>query len=272
MIDNPPTRILVIQNNEQNFVRLIGSWLAEVGFDLSVIRACDGEEIPATVDGYAGIIVLGGPQDAHDAPDGTPGAPWFPELKALIRKAVATGMPYLGICLGSQLLAEAMGGRVTRCAAGPEYGARLIAKRDAAATDRLFAAVPLIADVLQWHRDEVVALPAGATVLAGSPHSQVQAFRIGATAWGLQFHYEYDASVIDHRISSNTEDLRKSGFNPDEVHDAMVARLEAVRTVWRPFTQRFGSVCREHAAARTQALRPGVVHSVPVVSRDLVMI
>ena len=84
-------------------------------------------------------------------PNGNPGAPWFPALESLLRKAVRNKVPTLGVCLGGQLLATAMGGTVERSASGPEIGAKLVARRDAAEYDTLWRYVPFVPDVLQWH-------------------------------------------------------------------------------------------------------------------------
>jgi GMP synthase-like glutamine amidotransferase len=241
-------QILVIQNDPHNFVRIIGEWLIESGLAIHVIDASAGEPIPRALDRYVGMIVLGGPQDAFDAPDGTPSSPWFPQLKQLIREAVGTRLPYLGICLGGQLLAEAMGGRVTRHPDGPEVGAQQIAKRDAAAHDRLFAEVPVIADVLQWHNAHIVELPPGAVALAGSPHTEVQAIRVGETAWGLQFHYEYDGAVMRNSVERRLEAIEELGLDGEKLYKGVVARIAEVQRIWHPFTHRFAAVAHEYAA------------------------
>ena len=125
-------------------------------------------------------MVLGGDQNAYPAADGTPGAPWFPALEGLLRKAVRHRVPTLGVCLGAQLLATAHGGTVERSTVRPgDRPARWSARRDAADDDPLFGAVPLLPDVLQWHRDEITELPLGAVLLAASTRYPHQAFRLG---------------------------------------------------------------------------------------------
>src|SRR6266545_1327539 len=159
-------RALVIENDPTDDARRLGDWLTEGRLDLAVCRPHAGDPLPGTLDGYAAVIVLGGVQHAYPGPDGTPGAPWFPALEGLLRKAVRYEVATLGVCLGAQLLAVALGGAVERSTAGPEIGPRLVARRDAAERDALWAPVPLGPDVLQWHHDEITELPAGATLLA----------------------------------------------------------------------------------------------------------
>ena len=101
-----------------------------------------------------------------------------------------TATPTLGVCLGGQLLAAATGGTVRKGADGPEIGAYLTAKRDAAMDDPLFADVPMTPDVMQYHYDVVATLPQGAVLLLSSTGYPNQAWRQGPAAWGVQFHLE----------------------------------------------------------------------------------
>src|SRR5439155_18069719 len=107
-------------------------------------------------------------------------------------------------CLGGQLLAAATGGRVER-AETPEYGAQLIAKRQAAVSDPLFNRLPITPDVLQWHVDGVTELPPGAVLLASSPVCEIQAFRVGRLAWGTQFHIETTPETVQAWADEDAE-------------------------------------------------------------------
>ena len=169
------SRALVVTHTESEDPGLIGTWLPEVGLELDVVEPWRGDDLPADLEGYDALVVMGGPQQAYDDSS----APWLAETKALIRKAVGSSLPTLGVCLGAQLLAEATGGRVAPAANGPELGAMLVGKRDVAGNDLLFWDLPLSPLVVQWHFDEVVDLPPGATLLMSSPASPHQAFRVG---------------------------------------------------------------------------------------------
>ena len=223
------THILVLEHDPSDPLLLMGGWLAEAGATVDVLRLHAGDPVPTDLTGYDALISLGGEMGAYD--DDV--APWLPAARRLLAAAVAQATPTLGICLGSQLLAVATGGTVTTGADGPEIGAYLTAKRDAAEQDPLFDELPMTPDVMQYHYDVVSSLPPAAVLLLSSPGYPHQAWRVGAAAWGLQFHIEPSA-----------EDLR--GWARGEGR-APVGRLgpvldqaeEVMGEVWRDFVLRF---------------------------------
>ncbi|MEU4623057.1 type 1 glutamine amidotransferase [Actinoplanes sp. NPDC023801] len=233
---------LVIENDPSDDIRRLGDWLTEAGLELTVLRPHAGDELPETLDDYLALIVMGGDQNAYPGPDGEPGAPWFPKLEGLLRKAVRYRVPTLAVCLGGQLLAHAHGGTVERSTAGPEIGPGLVGKRDAADNDPLFKWVPLLPDVQQWHRDEITELPASAVLLAASSRFPHQAFRIGDRAWGLQFHIECDAEMIADWARSDSATLAELGYDPEAVVLATAGALADVEEVWQPFAMRFAAL------------------------------
>lgn len=232
---------LVIENDPTDDLRRLGEWLTEGGLDLWVLRPHAGDELPADLEGYAALVVLGGEQQAYPLPDGSPGAPWFPALEGLLRKAVRYRVPTLGVCLGGQLLATAHAGQVERSPAGPEIGPGVVGKRDAADADPLFRYVPLIPDVLQWHTDEITELPRGATLLAASTRYPNQAFRLGDRAWGLQFHIECDTAMIAD-WARDSDVLAELGYDPELVVAACDRVMADVEEVWQPFAVRFAAL------------------------------
>jgi GMP synthase (glutamine-hydrolysing) len=240
-------RVLVVHNASTDPIGRFGEWLGEAGLELEIV---DGPQLPASLEGYAGLIVLGGPMGATE--DDV--APWLSPERALLREAVSTEVPTLGICLGAQLLAVAHGGRVTVNPEGPELGAQLIAKRSAAATDPLFGPLPITPDVLQWHYDAVVALPAGARQLASSPVCDQQAFRLGRLAWGLQFHPEATTDMVRAWVEHDAD--RLDGYDLDRIVSRAAAIQDDLVEVWRPFAHAFAGVVRDPdavAAARGPA-------------------
>ncbi|MEU4560861.1 type 1 glutamine amidotransferase [Actinoplanes sp. NPDC023936] len=233
---------LVIENDPSDDLRRLGEWLTEAGLELTVLRPHAGDALPETLDGFVALIVLGGDQNAYPDDAGVPGAPWFPALEGLLRKAVRYRVPTLAICLGGQLLAAAHGGRVKRGDAGPEVGPGLVGKRDAADTDPLFKWMPLMPDVIQWHRDEIADLPMSAVLLAASSRYPNQAFRIGDRAWGTQFHIECDAAMIESWARADAATLDELGYDPESVVLATAGALADVEEVWQPFAQRFAAL------------------------------
>ena len=136
-------------------------------------------------DHFDGAIALGGSLAADDAR--------LLETRRWIRNGVMNGLPFLGVCLGGQLLALALGARVTR--RHPEVGLHDVFLTEAGGRDPLFSGLPRRLEVFGWHQD-AFELPTGAVPLAGSIRSTYQAFRFGAAAYGLQFHPEVRADDL----------------------------------------------------------------------------
>ncbi|MGW0433869.1 type 1 glutamine amidotransferase [Micromonospora sp. NPDC003197] len=238
---------LVIENDPTDDPRRLGEWLIEGGLDLHILRPYAGDELPADLDGFAALVVLGGPQHPYPLPDGSPGASWFPALEGLLRKAVRHRVATLGICLGAQLLATAHAGLVERSPSGPEVGPALVGRRDAADEDPLFKWVPLIPDVLQWHADEITELPRDAVLLAASTRYPHQAFRMGDRAWGLQFHIEPDTAMIAE-WATDSRLLAELDYDPEMVVAACDAVMADIEEVWHPFAIRFAALARGELA------------------------
>lgn len=232
----------MIENYPSADLRRLGDWFTEAGLGLKLVRAHAGDPLPENLDGFAALVVLGGDQRAYADATGTPGAPWFPALEGLLRKAVRHHLPTLGVCLGAQLLAQAHGGLVERSTAGPEIGPGLVARRDAADTDPLFKWVPLLPDVVQWHSDEITELPIGAVLLAASTRYPHQAFRLGDRAWGVQFHIECDAAMIEGWVRNDAVLIAELGYEPEAVVAATVDVLADVEEAWQPLAARFAAL------------------------------
>lgn len=236
--------VLVLQNAHSDPAGPLGEWLTAAGLALDVRNLEAGDPVPERLDGFAGLVVLGGEMGAMD----DAAAPWLPRVRALLRAAVSDQVPTLGVCLGGQLLAAAHGGRVAPNPAGPEFGAQLIAKRGASSNDPLFGPLPITPDVMQWHFDAIVDLPPGALHLAASPLCDVQAFRLGRLAWGIQFHIETTAELVRAWAAADAAALA------DYDVDRMLARSDAAHTdiaeVWQPFAAAFADIVRDPSSVR----------------------
>lgn len=233
-------RALVVTHSAGEGLGTLAEWLPEAGLALTVVAPWDGDEVPADLDGYDALIVLGGPQQAYDEDS----APWLRATKDLLRAGVASGLPTLGICLGGQLLAEACGGRVAKGVEGIEAGARLVAKRDASWEDELLSDVPLTPTVVQWHEDAIVDLPAGALLLASSPKYVNQAFRVGSRAWGLQFHIEAQPEMVRRWAVTAAGAVREAGLDPVALGERAVDELPEIEACWRPAMVRFAELAQ----------------------------
>jgi GMP synthase-like glutamine amidotransferase len=187
-------RVLVFQHLDIEHPGIFRDFLNADGVSWDVCELDDGAPIPS-LDRYDALWVMGGPMDVWEEDV----HPWLIREKQAIREAVVDrSMPYLGLCLGHQLLGEALGGRVGKAQA-PEVGVMQVSFHAAAIGDPLFAGIasteaPI--DCLQWHGAAVLDPPNGATVLAHSPLCAVQAMRVGRHAWGIQFHVEVTEETV----------------------------------------------------------------------------
>ncbi len=233
----PNPSVLVVQHTAVCPPGRVGAWLTESGCDLEVIRPYAGENQPTDLTGRAGLVVLGGEMGAYD--DAL--APWLPATRALLARAVADAVPTLGICLGHQLLAVATGGRVARSTTGQQGGTLPVGLLPAAATDPLFGAVPPGAVATHWNNDLVVGLPPGAVELARTP-AGVQALRVGAAAWGVQFHPEVDIALVHPWAAA---DVGSGHLTPQRAATwlAEVDRDDAALVqAWQPLVERFAAL------------------------------
>lgn len=226
-------RLLVIQPDELDPPARLADWLTEAGAQLDMVQPAR-TALPELA-GYQGVVCLGGPMSAIDDLD----HPWLAGVRALLAGAVTARTPVLAVCLGAQLLAVAMGGQVeVKAAEGPEVGPGLVAKRDAAWRDPLFADLPFMPDVLQFHQDAIVRLPRGAELLAAGTRYANQAFRIGPSAYGVQFHIETTVEIVLDwaRLAPEEAALARPGeLDPDR----LVEHHADLEETWRPFAERF---------------------------------
>jgi len=164
--------------------------------------------------------------------------PWMDSEKAFIRDALERGVPILGVCLGSQLLAEAAGARPHRLPE-PEIGWYEIEITEAGAADPVIGPLAPSVELFEWHH-YAAPLPPGATELARTPRS-LQAFRIeGKPAWGVQFHAEVTRENLFGWLDGwNESEARSTDLDPDEIRAASELRIEEQNEVGRQLAERF---------------------------------
>jgi GMP synthase-like glutamine amidotransferase len=157
--------------------------LAAAGADIHRVELDEGDALPPWQD-FVAIVAMGGPMSVNDDAE----LPWLTAEKQAIADAVRAGVPYWGSCLGVQLLAAALGARVYS-GTQPEVGVLPVTLTDEGRSDPVFAGLPAEFLTLQWHGD-TFDVPEGGVLLASSPVFPNQGFRVGRTAYGVQFHVE----------------------------------------------------------------------------------
>jgi GMP synthase-like glutamine amidotransferase len=178
-------KILVLQHLPVEHPGIFRDLLRRDGLIWDTVELDRGDRIPP-LETYAFMLVMGGPQDVWQEDQ----HPWLAAEKAAIRRFVVDmRRPYLGICLGHQLLAEAIGGRVG-LSLSPEVGVMTVEKTASSRRQGILEGLENPFTVLQWHSAEVQALPPGTRILAQSENCRVQAFQYQDHAFGLQFHIE----------------------------------------------------------------------------------
>ena len=173
---------------------------------VQVVSVDAGEQLPDT-DQVAGVVITGSPAMLTD------GAPWNDVAAAWLRAALAVQLPVLGICYGHQLLAYACGGLVGYHPAGREIGTVQVELTDAAGSDALLGDLPNLFPAHTTHSQSVLVLPENAVRLARSDHDDNHAFRVGACAWGVQFHPEFDEEIMKTYVRERSADLRAEGWD-----------------------------------------------------------
>ncbi len=184
-------RILVFQHVAVEHPGVFRELWSNADHRLDQIQLDEGDVIPE-LESYDLLVVMGGPMDVWQEEI----HPWLvPEKAAIRRWVLELNRPYLGICLGHQLLAEALGGKVTMMAR-PEVGIAEVALSEVGRLDPLFAGFDRHVDTFQWHGAEVSVLPRGAQILASNDACAIQAMRWGDHAYGFQYHCEIISSTV----------------------------------------------------------------------------
>ena len=188
-------RLLVFQHVAHEILGTLDPLLRDAGFRIKYVNFERHPHAEPNLNGYDGLIVLGGPMNVDEVDA-------YPNLEteaSLIREAVQRGMPVLGVCLGSQLIAKALGAKVKK---NPEkeIGWYDLSPSTDGLKDPLICNFKDLEKIFQWHGD-TFELPKGAKLLASSPLCKNQAFRFGDNVYGLQFHLEVDKPMIERWLN-----------------------------------------------------------------------
>ena len=189
---------------------------------------------PAEPSGYDAVLTFGGAMHTDQEAD----HPWLKDEKSILAELIERRVPLLGMCLGSQLVAEAAGAHPRRAPA-PEIGWHEVELTPEGADDPVLGGLPARFSAFQWHSYEAP-LPPGATALARSPVC-LQAFRLDGPAWGIQFHAEVSTEDADYWITDyrSDPDAVRIGLDPEALRAKTHAVIAAWNDVGRAMCERF---------------------------------
>ncbi len=234
-------KILIVLHQEASTPGRVGHALEARGFTLDTRRPRFGDPLPETMDDHAGAVIFGGPMSANDADDFVKTEIDWTALP------LKEGAPFLGICLGAQMLTKQLGGTVTPCDRGhAEIGYYPVYPTEIGRT-----MLDWPERVYQWHR-EWFSLPDGATLLARGPEQSVQAFRAADTGFAIQFHPEVTTWMMNrwtvlaaHRLDLPGAQARKAHFEGRRMWDAAIRRwLDDFLDLWLASDRRGSGMTR----------------------------
>jgi GMP synthase (glutamine-hydrolysing) len=220
-------KLLVCQHVPYEPLGTLDPKLRESGFRIRYVNFGRNPHLRPSLEGYGGLVILGGPMSVDDVDL----HPHLATEAELVLEAIAKEIPILGICLGAQLIAKALGAEV-RAGETKEIGWHDVALTDEGTSDPLLGHLGSETRLFQWHSD-VFELPDGAVHLASSQRCAYQAFRFGTNVYGFQFHLEVDEPLIERwlRVPAHRDDIERlsAEVHPDEIRRETRERIDDMR-------------------------------------------
>ena len=233
-------RTLAISHQRDAGPGVFGEAVTAAGHELDLWLIAEADEPPADPFGYDAVMTFGGAMNVDQPGEHR----WIEPEKELLTGLIDAGVPQLGECLGSQLVAEAAGGSARR-ASEPEIGWHRVEVTDDGEEDPLLGPLAPSFEAFQWHSYECVP-PEGAAILARSPVC-VQAYRVGATTWGIQSHPEVSEADAAHWIDDyrSDPDAVRIGIDPAVLGPQTEGKIEPWNRLGRDLCDRFLAAARE---------------------------
>lgn len=218
--------ILIIEHDDLDSSQRLGETLRDHGHKLDVRLLHKGDTLPPDLDNVDGLICMGGPQDTDQQDEHT----WMPRELELIKQAHEADIPMLGICLGAQLIAVALGGEVGRMET-PELGMAKATLSFFGSNDPVLTGLPWNTTQMHAHGCEVTKAPPGGTPapLVSSAGSKVQAFRVGLTTYAFQYHFEWNKQRCLDIIDHNAKWAEATGVCVEDLKQGVEAHYDMYR-------------------------------------------
>lgn len=220
-------KIIAFQHICIETMGLIAECLIDAGHRFEYVRLFDGEPVPKAVDDIDGIVIMGGPMGVYDSDRYR----FLRNELQLIEMAIKESKPILGVCLGSQLIASALGSQV-RKGDRKEIGWQPVSLNDSASEDCLWQNIPDTFMAYHWHGD-VFDLPKGSVGLAFSKSAPCQAFRYGKKVYGILFHMEVDNVIVSRMVNQFRGELIGEGLDKKRIKQDTETYLPALKRIGR---------------------------------------
>ena len=235
-------RVLHVQNEVTDPAVLFMEELTAAGCTIETVHAYAGETLPGSLQGFDGMVAGGGLVDTHQADDN----PWLHEEMGLIREAVDRGVPFMGLCLGAQLLTAATGGEVYRCEPH-EIGWTPVELTPEAGRDPLFSDLPTPFEAMQWHFYACRVPPGGTELMRNGVCTQ--ALRVGDAAWGTQFHIEVNRDSLLTWLDAAEDELAENGYPREAFLRSLDEQLPVHMEIGRELARRLAAVIERRSSA-----------------------
>jgi GMP synthase-like glutamine amidotransferase len=231
----PKKSVLIFRHAAHEGPGYFADFLSQRGIEHRLVRIDAGEPVPQSLAGVSGLVFMGGPMSVNDR------LPWIPPVLALIRQAVSASVPVLGHCLGGQLMAKALGGRVTRNRR-KEIGWLPVQAIDSPASRQWLNGLAPHFEVFHWHGETFSDLPPGAAPILKSRACRHQAFVIGDKHLAFQCHVEMTPALVRSWARAGTSEIAKPSptvQSEQQMRVNLVARAQRLNRVADVFYERW---------------------------------
>lgn len=212
---------IIVFEHENVGVGRLGAALRDYGHKLRILRPADGDVLPPDLDDVDGVISCGGPQSANDADA------WITEEIKYLRDAVDAGLPVIGVCLGAQMLAKALGGDVARMPGGIELGWLPITLTPPGRDDIIHTGLPWDMQAFHFHRDEITKLPDGARLIASSKQCKAQTWTYGLRVYAFQWELTATPAMIETWMERDSAALTEASTTIEAMREELAERYDA---------------------------------------------